>query len=215
MELSCSLFASRIIQGIFERLNFKNQEEFINASLSNLFDLIKDCNGLYVILRIMEEVKKNEEKGKFFNNYNKGKEITLSFFYDIIKQNLENFCFDKYGCCFVQKSLGFAYPQVKEEIISLLMKNKENFLEHSYGNYVIQEIISFKDNKINQEILDLISLDLVSCCMKKPTANIIEKLLKNYKKETQRIFDNEIKTNNNFIRDLVTNNYGNYGKLGS
>lgn len=220
--MCCSIYSSRIIQKLLESTqDTEKRNYFLTVIISNLMKIANDCNGLHVIMKVIEIFKNDRSipKGFNYNNLidesdNINNKLSLKYIYSRIILELKSLCCDKYGCCFIQKIFKSTDQEFKSYLVNIIMRDYfEEFINHQYANYVLQEIISFKDSNINSYVLKYVSKDILSFSKNKATSNIIEILLKEWSQETIKVVMQYIEHNPNFIRELVLNNYGNYGKI--
>ena len=212
--LSCSLYSSRIIQKLIDFLENNIKIEVFTLIVTNFNNLIKDSNGLHVVLKTIKEIILLEEKYSqtyYIKHISKGNPIlSSSYIFSIIIDNLKEFSFDKYGCCFIQKCLYVVNKETQKQIIDKVMLNINSYLTHSYGNYVLQEILSLERNELSEVILFEVSKDFLGFSNSKSTSNVIEKLIKHYQEKTMALIYKEIDSNTNFISQIIVNSYGNY-----
>lgn len=208
MELSCSIYSSRIIQHLLDlSTNFSLKKSILTFVIDNIITLALDCNGLHVVIKCIEEIYKNT-----YSNEQNDK-LEMNNIYNIISKELKMLCFSKFGCCFIQKIIKISSNNYKNKIISIIMNYYfEEFIHNSYANYVLQEIISQKYLNINRDILNYVSKDIMNYSKSKATSNIIEKLLLEYTEPTMLLLKNIINKDKLLIRELVLDNFGNYGK---
>lgn len=172
---------------------------------------MRDSNGFHVIISMIEEIIKTEDSYKqgFSSNYFKSSQLKFSEINDFIVSSLEDICYDKYGCCFIQKYLSIVNPKIKKEIIKLVLGNAVSFLDHVYANYVIQYIITLNNPKYSNYIIQVIKIKFYYYAKNKSTSNVIEKLLELYD-DCDELIDLLI-DNEEGVKDLVLDCYGNYG----
>jgi hypothetical protein len=222
--MCCSIYSSHIIQKLLDytqEVNLKN--EFFSIIIFNFLKIAVNCNGLHVIMKVIELFKNDKNDNSIPNDYDYknlfteknqvSNKLTLKYIYCNVVYYLKSLCCDKYGCCFVQKLFKSVELEFRTFLINLIMNEFfEEFVNHQYASYVLQEIISFKNYEVNSYILNYVSRDLLEFSKNKAISNIIETLLKEWSAETMKLVVKEIELNNEFIRELVLNNYGNYGK---
>lgn len=158
------------------------------------------------VLKVEEEFKNGDTASKFTTS-----SIKFSKIHAYVKDNLKEICYDKFGCCFMQKYISILRPKHQNEIIKLVISLTKEFIDHVYANYVIQYLISLNVPKYNQFFMKVIGEKLVYYSKNKSTSNVIEKLLELHD-NCNELVEKLLETPNG-VKDLVLDCYGNYGKI--
>lgn len=181
------------------------------ASLSpHAMKLIIDFNGTHVFYKSFSMIT-SIENGTDVILQSQLKELNLKTknVYDLIINNLEEICYDKQGCCFIQKCLELADESARLKIFDLVISYSCKFVDHIYANYVIQYIISKEIQYYNNILLSLIQKDIIKFSNNKSSSNIIEKLFTHYSQKHADLIDHVLSIPNG-IQSIILNEYGNY-----
>ncbi len=157
------------------------------------------------ILKVEEEFKSGISTFKFSNST-----IRFSKVHKYVKENLIEICYDKYGCCFIQKYISILKHKNQQEFIGQVINYTREFIDHVYANYVIQYLISLKNSDYNEFFIRITKEKLVYYSKNKSTSNVIEKLLELHD-NCNELIENLLTTPDG-IKELVVDCYGNYGK---
>lgn len=125
---------------------------------------------------------------------------------------MDSICENEHGCCFIQRTLDkFANEPFGKILISRILINVFNFIKHIYANYVIHYIILLDDPVYNTYILNQVKDDILELAIKKHSSKVIETLLQK-NPELRKEIINELSNEENKIRNMILNKYGNFGK---
>ena len=190
-------YGTRVIQKLISVVahNENLLKMFISIIAPITLKLLSESHGNHIIQKFLEDVK-NEKNKHFLNN--------------IIFSNFSKIATHKFGCCTIQKFLSESLPSEKQRNFELIRKNINHIISNQYGSYVFQYIIEKEDEDFKIEILHQILPFLLKICKTKYSSNAIEKCFEFHCKEIQEIIINKICENNNNIKELIMDPYGNY-----
>ena len=218
--MSMSLHGTRVVQLLIHHLTLIDKEPIIIWGLGEIMNLIKDNSGFHVLIAIAEEIIAVEKSickdinSPTFSN----KKISINILHNFIMNNIEEICFDKYGCCYAQKYISITYKNHQTDIIELIKSKATLFIDHVYANYVIQFIIGMNIPDYNNFFIKILSNNFFYYATNKSTSNLIEKLLQVHIDQTtpngncNEMIQNAIQ-NEEGIKQLVLDCYGNYGRI--
>ena len=197
-QISINNYGTRVIQKLISVI--KNNDSFLSKFIEILnpivLNLLRESHGNHIIQKYLEEIKNYEHK---------------LFIINIIENNFVNISTHKYGCCTIQKFLSESID-CKEKLhnFKLIKKNLYQIIYNQYGSYIFQYIIEKEDIKMKIEILNQLLPQLMKICKTKYSSNVIEKCLEFSFSEIHSLILNKICENNNNIKELVFDSYGNY-----
>ena len=196
-EISINTYGTRVIQKLIEVIS--NQDDLLKKFISIIhpivMKLLDESHGNHIIQKYMEYVK--NPKYKYFLN-------------KLIKQNFKKIATHKFGCLTIQKFLAESGPNEKRTNFELIKKNIVNIITNQYGSYVFQYIIEKEDEEYKIEILNSILPYILKICKTKYSSNAIEKCFELHCAQIQERLINKICENNNNIKKLILDPYGNY-----
>ena len=197
-NLSINKISTYPIQCIIEKLNYEEEQEIIfNGIINHLMKLSIDVYGTHVLEKILSSF-----------NYEK-------YLIHISNFILENFVFlvnNSNGLCVVKQEILIEY-KIKnnnfKKLKNLLIENSLILIQNPFGNYALQTVI---DNWELEDIKELIYTFKDKCVIlsiQKYSSNVIERCIEK-SEEFLNDFIYEITNDNNSIKLLMKNNYGNY-----
>ena len=198
-EISINRYGTRALQKMLDNLSSSMSEEDINIILKfckgNVYSMIKDINGNYVIQSIIENISNK--------NY-------LSAIYKEMTENIVNILKTKSGSCCV-------FPIVIDNInyedlnlmINTIIDNIEKLINDENGNFSIQKIITkLNENVYNNKIFNYIQDKILKLSVQKFSSNVIETFLISIPIYKDKIISKLIESN--AIINLLSDKYGNY-----
>ena len=226
-DLCCDNFGNYFMQAFLDIISFDNLNKFLYLISKDFTGVCTSPQGTRVIQKIVEKISftpmlinkfiyilKNDDFGlicksqygnhiiqKFLLTFHSS-EYTI-FIYNYIYHNFIDISNSKHGVFIIQKCISEGNKIQREKLYNLINDDLSALIQNEYGNYLIQFILS---NNINvqetfQEIFPIITKiekNLISLCMSKYSANVIEKC-----------FENSDDIIRNHILDYLFNNYSN------
>ena len=197
-NLSINKISTYPIQCIIEKLNNEKEQEIIfNGIINNLMKLCIDVYGTHVIEKI-------------FSSFNYEKYLIY-----ISNFILENFVFlvnNSNGLCIVKKEILLEYKNKNDnfkKLKKLIIENSIILIQNPFGNYALQMAIDNWEINDLQEIFSTFKGRYVFLSIQKYSSNVIERCIEK-SEEFLTNFIYEISNDNNSIKLLMKNNYGNY-----
>ena len=197
-NLSINKISTYPIQCIIEKLIYDEEQEIIfNGVINHLMKLSIDVYGTHVLEKILSTF-----------NYEK-------YLVHISNFILENFVFlvnNSNGLCIVKKEILLEYKNKNDnfqKLKKLIIENSIILIQNPFGNYALQMAI---DNWEINDLKDLFSTFKGKCVIlsiQKYSSNVIERCIEK-SEEFLNSFIYEISNDNNSIKLLMKNNYGNY-----
>lgn len=237
INLICDQYGNYFFQTLLEVLNLKNIEMFLHIITKDFYILCTSQYGTRVLQNLIEIVSKHEHLQIILLNIMKPMNILniiqdphgnhiiqkylqiipnenfKDFIYIIIKNNFLNICNSKYGVCVVQKCLiSNNKNKYKSSIEKLILDNLDKIINDQYGSYLIQFILTSDkvDLSSYHKLFDYIKANIEQICVKKYSANVIEKCFESNKEPIKTILGEFLVQNNMTIINLLLDKYGNY-----
>ena len=242
-DLCCDNFGNYFMQAFLDIISFDNLNKFLDLISKDFTSICTSPQGTRVIQKIVEKISftpmlinkfiyilKNDYFGlicksqygnhiiqKFLLTFHSS-EYTI-FIYNYIYHNFIDISNSKHGVFIIQKCISEGNKIQREKLYNLINDDLSALIQNEYGNYLIQFILS---NNINgqetfQEILPIITKiekNLISLCMSKYSANVIEKCFENSDDIIRNhILDYLFNNYSNKIIDIFFNKYGIYALL--
>jgi hypothetical protein len=197
-NLSINKISTYPIQCIIENLNYEEEQKIIfNGIINHLMKLSIDVYGTHVLEKILSSF-----------NYDK-------YLIHISNFILENFVFlvnNSNGLCIVKKEILLEYKNKNDnfkELKQLIIENSLILIQNPFGNYALQMAIDNWEINDLQEIFSTFKGRYVFLSIQKYSSNVIERCIEK-SEEFLTNFIYEISNDNNSIKLLMKNNYGNY-----
>ena len=241
--LCCDNFGNYFMQAFLDIISFDNLNKFLDLISKDFTSICTSPQGTRVIQKIVEKISftpmlinkfiyilNNDDFGlicksqygnhiiqKFLLTFHSS-EYTI-FIYNYIYHNFIDISNSKHGVFIIQKCISEGNKIQREKLYTLINDDLSALIQNEFGNYLIQFILS---NNINvqetfQEILPIITKiekNLVSLCMSKYSANVIEKCFENSDDIIRNhILDYLFNNYSNKIIDIFFNKYGIYALL--
>ena len=229
-ELCNDLFGNYFIQTIIPQLNTNNMISFSNLINNNLLKLCLNPHGTRVVQAFIENIKDNRNNLLVtFTNYlskimdkliidlngsfvliHYAKEIKdNNIIYNFLNNNIIDVCTKPYSCSALQKFIDLGTNMQKLLLINSIINNTHYLIGSQCGLYVLQFIMDKKNYAINDRILNTFINNVIKLSKQKYSSNVIEKCLETC---SPKMVNNliEILNNEEVIRDLIKNMFGNY-----
>ena len=195
-EISINDYGTRAIQKLFKKIATSVKEEDIDrikiSIKGNVTAMMKNINGSRVIQTIVEI---------------KNKDI-ISLMYKEINQNLVDILITKPGSsCFYSIFSSFSSDE-QNNLNENILKNIDKLINDDYGNFLIQKILKINNKNYHYKIYNYVKDKIVHLSSQKFSSNVIEKCLTDCPTIKNKLIKKIIE--NNQIKDLITDNFGNY-----
>ena len=205
-SISINNYGTRVIQKTLEKLiesgYNKVETTEINNCLKNLisehlYDLCKDKNGNHVYQKLL----------KVFNTE---KEETNNFLYDYLADIAVDVALLQQGATIFSTAISLGSYNQKEKMCNKINQNLDKLINNKFGNYSVQAIINaLKDEKkLIEPIYLYISNNIVELSNQKYSSNVVDTFIMKKDEFSKQIINDII--NNNQIKDIVKDQYGNY-----
>jgi len=213
--VSCHKQGSFSIQSIMESLQTQTEIEMIVEALSkHVMQIILNCSGHHVIIRFLS---------KF------GWPFTR-FVHRALVGHCYEFSTDHYGLRVMKAAVDAGPHSQLTNVFNCISKHTNNLVVNQYGNYIIQHLLDVCPSSITNTIKEKLSGQYVRFSKQKFSSNVVEKVIKHSKKETEaqltriKVDNDDNKDQEGFkdwrkiiVRelcakayDLISDKYGNY-----
>ena len=233
IDLVCDQFGNYLFQSLLESLNFNNLITFTSLIKNSLYDICVNNYGTRVMQKYISIIAKKEALLKRFIsiiqplvlkllNESHGNHIIQKYLEEvkteehkvfinkIIQSHFNKIATHKFGCCTIQKFLAESLPQEKRKNFELIKKNIHHIITNQYGSYIFQYIIEKEDKDFKLSLLKQILPNILKICKTKYSSNAIEKCFEFHCQEIQQLIIDTICDNNNNIKELIMDPFGNY-----
>ncbi|KAL0710150.1 hypothetical protein Bca4012_017128 [Brassica carinata] len=194
IKISCDMHGTRVVQKMVETVKRQEEVSMIMSALKHgLVTLIKSVNGNHVVQRCLQHLLPHCEK----------------FLFEVVITHCVDLATDQYGCCVLQKCLGYSKGEQKYLLVSEIASNALLLSQHPFGNYVIQYVLELQLQWAINGILEQLEGNYTELSMQKCSSNVVEKCLRLADDKHRARIIREL-VNYGCLDKVMLNPYGNY-----
>ena len=121
VAISLNMHGTRAVQKLVESIRTPAEVELVTGALrSSVVTLIKDLNGNHVIQRCLHHLNSKDNQ----------------FIYDAVSRCCVSVATHKHGCCVLQRTIDYATPSQKRQLVQEIVSNALELVQDAFGNYV-------------------------------------------------------------------------------